>query len=82
MSKTGSNTITVYVPRETSAVSLGADNVADRIAGLDNVRLVRNGSWGATWLEPLVEVAVDDQRIAYGVAKRDEIKHQRHRSSD
>jgi formate dehydrogenase iron-sulfur subunit len=30
------------------------------------IELVRNGSWGACWLEPLVEVAVGEQRIAYG----------------
>jgi formate dehydrogenase iron-sulfur subunit len=61
----------IYVPRETAAVSVGADDVAVEIARQakrrgDSVRLVRNGSWGATWLEPLVEVVVDDKRIAYG----------------
>ena len=61
-----SERITVYVPRETTAVSLGANDVADKISALDAVRLVRNGSWGACWLEPLVEVVVGEQRIAYG----------------
>jgi formate dehydrogenase iron-sulfur subunit len=61
----------IYVPRETAAISVGADDVAIEIARQakslgDNVELIRNGSWGATWLEPLVEVAVDDKRIAYG----------------
>jgi formate dehydrogenase iron-sulfur subunit len=61
----------VYVPRETTAVSVGADEVAIAIArkskeiGSD-IQLVRNGSWGASWLEPLVEVEVDGVRIAYG----------------
>lgn len=61
----------VFVPRETSAVSVGADDVAIAIArnskrrGTD-VELVRNGSWGACWLEPMVEVEVGDKRIAYG----------------
>jgi formate dehydrogenase iron-sulfur subunit len=61
----------VYVPRETAAVSVGADEVALAIAkkakssGTD-IELIRNGSWGATWLEPLVEVEVDGARIAYG----------------
>ena len=59
-------TTIVYVPRETSAVSLGANEVADKIAALDGVSVVRNGSWGACWLEPLVEVVVGDERIAYG----------------
>jgi formate dehydrogenase iron-sulfur subunit len=63
--------ITVFVPRETSAVSLGADEVAAGILSMAAARgieidLKRNGSWGMTWLEPLVEVAVGGERIAYG----------------
>ena len=63
--------VKVYVPRETAAVSVGADDVAIEIARVAKesgagIELVRNGSWGATWLEPLVEVLVDDKRIAYG----------------
>ena len=67
----------IYVPRETSAVSLGADEVALEIAREakrtgTSIQLIRNGSWGATWLEPLVEVEVDGARIAYGnVSKTD-----------
>ncbi len=62
---------TVYVPRETSAVSVGADAVALEIAREtkrrgQRIRLVRNGSWGASWLEPLVEVEHDGTRMAYG----------------
>ncbi|MBT8108090.1 MAG: formate dehydrogenase, partial [Gammaproteobacteria bacterium] len=63
--------VTVFVPRETTAVSVGADDVAIAIAreakrrGAE-IRLVRNGSWGACWLEPLVEVQVAERRIAYG----------------
>jgi formate dehydrogenase iron-sulfur subunit len=61
----------VYVPRETASVSVGADDVAIAIARHAketgaNIELVRNGSWGASWLEPLVEVLVNDKRIAYG----------------
>ena len=65
--------IKVYVPRETTAVSLGADEVAEKIAALKNVELVRNGSWGACWLEPLVEVMVDGTRIAYGPVQPDDV---------
>lgn len=63
--------VTIYVPRETAAVSVGADDVAVEIAreaksrGID-IALIRNGSWGASWLEPMVEVQIDQQRIAYG----------------
>jgi formate dehydrogenase iron-sulfur subunit len=63
--------VRVYVPRETAANSVGADAVAVEIArqakaSQADVEIVRNGSWGATWLEPMVEVVVDGQRIAYG----------------
>jgi formate dehydrogenase iron-sulfur subunit len=64
-------TVTVYVPRDASALSVGAGEVAHAIAkeasarGLE-LRLVRNGSRGAFWLEPLVEVATARGRIAYG----------------
>jgi formate dehydrogenase iron-sulfur subunit len=62
--------LTIYVPRETSAISLGANDVADAIAtaikSQDGIKLVRNGSWGATGLEPLVEISDGDERIAYG----------------
>jgi formate dehydrogenase iron-sulfur subunit len=63
--------ITVFVPRDSAALAVGADRVARRIAeeaaqrGLD-VQLVRNGSRGLFWLEPLVEVSTPAGRIAYG----------------
>lgn len=66
--------ITVFVPRETAAVSMGAHEVAEKIATLDNVKVVRNGSWGMSWLEPLVEVDVDGQRIGYGPVTADDIE--------
>jgi formate dehydrogenase iron-sulfur subunit len=52
----------VYVPRDATACALGADAVAAAIGeqaaarGID-VHLVRNGSRGAFWLEPMVETA-------------------------
>jgi len=64
-------TTTVYVPRDTAALSLGADDVADAICreatarGAD-IKIVRNGSRGMFWLEPLVEVEHDGVRYAYG----------------
>jgi formate dehydrogenase iron-sulfur subunit len=64
-------TITVFVPRDSTALALGAEAVAAAIVseaarrGLD-VKLVRNGSRGLFWLEPLVEVASPQGRIAFG----------------
>jgi len=65
------STIKVFVPRETTSISVGADEVALAIAQQAkkngaSIQLIRNGSWGACWLEPLVEVEVDGTRIAYG----------------
>ena len=61
----------IYVPRDAAALSLGAEAVAHAIAteaarrGLD-VQIVRNGSRGLCWLEPLVEVGTPAGRHAYG----------------
>lgn len=70
-------TITVYVSRDASACSLGASEVAEALVtqarqrGLE-VKLVRPGSRGMFWLEPLVEVETAAGRVAYGpVAVRD-----------
>lgn len=63
--------ITVYVPLDAGALSLGAESVAEAITreaqqrGVQ-VNLVRNGSRGLYWLEPMVEVGTADGRIAYG----------------
>lgn len=68
----------VYVPRDASALSLGAERVADAIAaeatrrGLE-VTIVRNGSRGMFWLEPLVEVVTPEGRIAYGPVQPDDV---------
>ncbi len=71
-------TAAVYVPRDAGALSLGAEAVAQASPheaaprGRD-VRIVRNGSRGLYWLEPLVEVETSAVRaIAYGpVSARD-----------
>ncbi len=62
---------TVFVPRDSSALSMGADKTAQTILAeaasrnLD-VKVVRNGSRGMYWLEPLVEVVTSEGRVAYG----------------
>ncbi|RIZ70146.1 MAG: formate dehydrogenase beta subunit, partial [Methylococcales bacterium] len=63
--------ITVYVPCDSSAVSLGADRIAAAITQEAqkrniSINLIRNGSRGLYWLEPLVEVVTDAGRMAYG----------------
>jgi formate dehydrogenase iron-sulfur subunit len=61
----------VFVPRDAAARSLGADDVAAAVAaeaarrGLD-LTLVRNGSRGMVWLEPLLELETPEGRIGFG----------------
>ncbi len=71
-------TTTLYLPRDSAALAVGADRVARRIQaeaaarGID-VRLVRNGSRGLLWLEPLLEVATPLGRVAYGPVGVDDV---------
>ena len=64
-------TTTIYIPRDSGALALGAEKVAKaaerEIAarGLD-ARIVRTGSRGMYWLEPMVEVETVEGRVAYG----------------
>ncbi|HEY9494691.1 MAG TPA: NADH-ubiquinone oxidoreductase-F iron-sulfur binding region domain-containing protein [Intrasporangium sp.] len=57
--------ITVYVPGDSSAVAVGADEVAAALADHVGVKVVRTGSRGMLWLEPLVEVETPDGRVGY-----------------
>ena len=66
-----STPVTIYIPRDAAALSLGAEAVAKAVAKAASasgnaVRIVRNGSRGLFWLEPLVEVVTSAGRIAYG----------------
>ena len=71
--------VKVYVPRDSAALSMGADQVAEAVVqeagsrGVD-VQLVRNGSRGMLWLEPLVEVETDKGRVAYGPVTPADVK--------
>ncbi len=64
-------TLTVYLPRDAAAKALGSEAVAaallDEAArrGLD-LRLVRTGTRGMIWLEPLAEVMIDGVRHGVG----------------
>lgn len=63
--------VRVYVPIDSTALSLGAERTAKKIMqeaqarGVE-VTLVRNGSRGLFWLEPLVEVETAQGRVAFG----------------
>lgn len=70
--------ITVYIPRDTAAVAMGAHQLARQLAaqakerGL-NVQIVRNGSRGLLWLEPMVEVQTAEGRVAYGPVQTEDL---------
>jgi formate dehydrogenase iron-sulfur subunit len=67
-------TVRIYIPRDAAALALGADRVTKALAAeaqsrtLD-IAIVRNGSRGMHWLEPLVEVETAEGRVAYGPVK-------------
>mgnify|MGYP000262052212 CR=1 FL=1 len=65
--------ITVYVPRDAASRAAGSDEVASALAQTPGVRVMRNGSWGMLWLEPMIEVVVDGTRIAYGPVQATDI---------
>ncbi|MCA0404593.1 MAG: formate dehydrogenase [Proteobacteria bacterium] len=70
--------IRVFIPRDASALAMGADAVAGQIKTEAEARglaieIIRTGSRGMAWLEPLVEVeGANGTRFGYGpVAPRD-----------
>jgi formate dehydrogenase iron-sulfur subunit len=64
-------TLQFFIPADAAAVALDADRV---VAALEaaagrraiEINVVRTGSRGMHWLEPLVEVATRDGRVGYG----------------
>ena len=66
--------VKIFVPCDAAALSVGAGKVAKAIAaeaekrGMD-VEIIRNGTRGMLWLEPLVEVETAAGRVAYGPVK-------------
>jgi len=69
--------IRIYVPRDAAAIAAGADKLTAMIekeaaARKIEIEIVRNGSRGMHWLEPLVEVVTPRGRVGYGpVSVRD-----------
>jgi len=67
----------IYIPGDSAAQSIGSDLVAVAIAAeaakrnLD-ITIVRNGTRGALWLEPLVEIEKDGKRIGYSNVTSDD----------
>ena len=70
--------IRIFVPFDSTAIALGADDVATAIAaeaarrGVD-IEIVRNGTRGLLWLEPLVEVQTAHGRTGFGPVDADDV---------
>lgn len=63
--------IKVFIPQDSASKSVGADQVAieiSRVAAAKNldIEIIRNGSRGMLWLEPLVEVETKNGRVGFG----------------
>lgn len=68
----------IFIPRDATAIAVGADEVVaafEQIAakrGLP-IEIVRTGSRGLHWLEPMVEVATPNGRVAYGPVSSEDV---------
>lgn len=71
-------TVCVYIPRDAAALSVGAEEVATTLAnciaqrGLD-AEIVRTGSRGAFFLEPMIEVDAGGKRIGFGPVQASDV---------
>ena len=60
----------IFIPRDTASISMGGDEVASKIEEIaqkekKEVTIIRNGSWGMSWLEPLIEIEIEGHRVAF-----------------
>jgi formate dehydrogenase iron-sulfur subunit len=71
--------IKIYVPRDSSALAVGADDVAKAIAAEASakkisIQIIRNSSRGLAWLETFVEVETAAGRVGYGPIDAGDVK--------
>jgi formate dehydrogenase iron-sulfur subunit len=64
-------TLRIFVPRDAGAIAVGADEVVlaleQAAAGRGvSIDIIRTGSRGLYWLEPMIEVATSQGRVAFG----------------
>lgn len=67
-------TIRIFIPADAAAIAAGAERVAAAISKEaaqrnQDITVVRNGSRGLLWLEPMIEVQTENGRVAYGPVK-------------
>jgi formate dehydrogenase iron-sulfur subunit len=66
-------TARVYVPRDMMALALGAERVVRALESVTGIDIVRTGSRGLLWLEPMIEVETPAGRIAYGPVRGEDV---------
>ena len=65
---------TVYISQDSASIALGADDIASAIAiSNQDVDIIRTGSRGMFWLEPMIEVETPEGRMGYGPVSVDDI---------
>ena len=77
---TGAGAVTrrLYLPRDAAAIAVGADDVAEALAQAaaaagQTLDMMRTGSRGMLWLEPLLEIEIDGVRHAFGPLEPDDV---------
>ena len=68
----------LFIPSDSGALAVGAEQVAAAFTAVGNKRnltleLVRTGSRGLYWLEPMVEVETPQGRVAYGPVEPEDV---------
>ncbi|MCX5578677.1 formate dehydrogenase beta subunit [Kaistia terrae] len=68
----------IFIPGDAAALAVGADDVAATFSAAAQAKgvsldIVRNGSRGLYWLEPMVEVETAQGRIAYGPVEAEDV---------
>ena len=61
-----------FVPLESGAEALGAGEIAGTLSA-SGTEVLRNGSRGLLWAEPLIEIERDGRRMAYANVRPDEV---------
>jgi formate dehydrogenase iron-sulfur subunit len=69
----------VYIPMDAGALAVGAEEVAAALRTAAqrrgvSVEIVRTGSRGLYWLEPMIEIATAAGRVAYGPVTVDDVE--------
>ncbi|MEY8828212.1 NADH-ubiquinone oxidoreductase-F iron-sulfur binding region domain-containing protein [Sedimentitalea sp. XS_ASV28] len=64
----------IFLPMDSAAKALGAEEVAAALrAAAPEAEIVRTGTRGMIWLEPLVEIEMDGVRHGFGPATPDDV---------